>query len=87
MSDELRVSEEFLAKYNRQAALYQLPYRTGVERCVWPTTWSAFTKSRISHVRRFVVHAYSFCESLCLFCACNVIIQKDKSLRRRISAF
>jgi oxygen-independent coproporphyrinogen-3 oxidase len=80
MREELRVSEEFLARYNRPGPRYT-SYPTA------PVWNDAFGPDDLE-----IVHAEAertqtplslymhlpFCESLCLFCACNVIIQKDK---------
>src|ERR1700747_164232 len=82
MRNELRVSEEFLARYNRPGPRYTS----------YPTApvWSAALRPadlEVVHaaadVAKTPVSLYMhlpFCESLCLFCACNVIIQKDKSV-------
>jgi oxygen-independent coproporphyrinogen-3 oxidase len=80
MKDELRVSEEFLARYNRPGPRYT-SYPTA------PVWNDAFGITDLESVHaaadraRTPVSLYMhlpFCESLCLFCACNVIIQKDK---------
>jgi oxygen-independent coproporphyrinogen III oxidase len=80
MRNELRVSEEFLARYNRPGPRYT-SYPTA------PVWNDAFGPADLEVVHaaadaaRTPVSLYMhlpFCESLCLFCACNVIIQKDK---------
>jgi oxygen-independent coproporphyrinogen-3 oxidase len=82
MSEELRVSEEFLAKYNRPGPRYT-SYPTAP---VWNDTFGPDDLERVhekSDRARAPVSLYMhipFCESLCLFCACNVIIQKDKAV-------
>jgi oxygen-independent coproporphyrinogen-3 oxidase len=82
MSEELRVSEEFLAKYNRPGPRYT-SYPTAP---VWNDAFGPNDLERVhqkSDVARAPVSLYMhipFCESLCLFCACNVIIQKDKAV-------
>jgi oxygen-independent coproporphyrinogen III oxidase len=77
---ELHVSEEFLARYNRPGPRYT-SYPTA------PVWNDAFGPADLEGVHaaadaaRTPVSLYMhlpFCESLCLFCACNVIIQKDK---------
>src|SRR5262247_3895747 len=77
---ELHVSEEFLARYNRPGPRYT-SYPTA------PVWNDAFGPTDLKEVHagadaaRTPVSLYMhlpFCESLCLFCACNVIIQKDK---------
>jgi oxygen-independent coproporphyrinogen-3 oxidase len=82
MSEELRVSEEFLAKYNRPGPRYT-SYPTAP---VWNDAFGPGDLERVhekSNLARAPVSLYMhipFCESLCLFCACNVIIQKDKAV-------
>lgn len=80
MREELRVSEEFLARYNRPGPRYT-SYPTA------PVWNDAFGPGDLEKVHEEANRAKSpvslymhipFCESLCLFCACNVIIQKDK---------
>ena len=82
MRAELRVSDEFLARYNRPGPRYT-SYPTA------PVWNDAFGPSDLEKVHvaadaaQTPVSLYMhlpFCESLCLFCACNVIIQKDKSV-------
>jgi oxygen-independent coproporphyrinogen-3 oxidase len=82
MREELRVSEEFLARYNRPGPRYT-SYPTA------PVWNDAFGPNELQKVHeeadraRTPVSLYMhipFCESLCLFCACNVIIQKDKGV-------
>ncbi len=78
----LEVSEEFLAKYNRPGPRYT-SYPTApvwqdnigpddLERIFADADHGATPVSLYMHL--------PFCESLCLFCACNVSIQKDKSV-------
>jgi len=80
--EELRVSGEFLARYNRPGPRYT-SYPTA------PVWNDAFGPTDLEAVHaaadraRTPVSLYMhlpFCESLCLFCACNVIIQRDKSV-------
>jgi oxygen-independent coproporphyrinogen III oxidase len=82
MREELRVSEEFLSRYNRPGPRYT-SYPTA------PAWNDAFGPDDLERVHeeadraRTPVSLYMhipFCESLCLFCACNVIIQKDKGV-------
>ena len=80
MGDELRVSEEFLARYNRPGPRYT-SYPTAP---VWNDAFGPADLEAVhaaADAARTPVSLYMhlpFCESLCLFCACNVIIQKDK---------
>ncbi len=82
MAEELRVSEEFLAKYNRPGPRYT-SYPTAP---VWNDSFGPDDLERVheqSDRAQAPVSLYMhipFCESLCLFCACNVIIQKDKAV-------
>ena len=79
---ELHVSEEFLARYNRPGPRYT-SYPTAP---VWNDSFGPTDLEEVhaaADAARTPVSLYMhlpFCESLCLFCACNVIIQKDKSV-------
>jgi oxygen-independent coproporphyrinogen III oxidase len=82
MREELRVSEEFLERYNRPGPRYT-SYPTA------PVWNDSFGPPDLTQVHEEAERAGSpvslymhipFCESLCLFCACNVIIQKDKGV-------
>ncbi len=80
MRDELHVNEEFLAKYNRPGPRYT-SYPTAP---VWNDEFgsddleSVHVEANRSKTPLSLYMHLPFCESLCLFCACNVIIQKDK---------
>src|SRR6201993_1533443 len=80
MREELRVSEEFLARYNRPGPRYT-SYPTAP---VWNDAFGPTDLQTVhaeADAAKTPVSLYMhlpFCESLCLFCACNVIIQKDK---------
>ena len=82
MRNELRVGEEFLAKYNRPGPRYT-SYPTAP---VWndgfgPTDLeSAFEQAESAKTPVSLYMHIPFCESLCLFCACNVVIQKNKGV-------
>jgi oxygen-independent coproporphyrinogen-3 oxidase len=82
MREELRVSEEFLARYNRPGPRYT-SYPTAP---VWNDAFGPGDLEKVHEQAdraRTPVSLYMhipFCESLCLFCACNVIIQKDKGV-------
>src|SRR5262249_30384299 len=79
--EELHVREEYLARYNRPGPLYS-DYRTAP---VWNDSFGPDDVEKVHSAAdraKTPVSLYMhlpFCESLCLFCACNVIIQKDKS--------
>ncbi len=82
MRRELTVNQEFLSTYNRPGPRYT-SYPTA------PVWNDSFGPSDLKKVHEQAARAGSpvslyfhlpFCESLCLFCACNVIIQKDKSV-------
>src|SRR6267143_4474393 len=79
MRDELHVGEEFLVRYNRPGPRYT-SYPTA------PVWNEAFGPDDLEKVHAKAEKAGTpvslymhipFCESLCLFCACNVVIQKD----------
>jgi oxygen-independent coproporphyrinogen-3 oxidase len=82
MQEELSVGEEFVTRYNRPGPRYT-SYPTAP---VWndsygPNDFEAAMQT--AEKKRSPVSLYMhlpFCESLCLFCACNVIIRKDKSV-------
>src|SRR6202140_2158663 len=80
MREELHVSEEFLARYNRPGPRYT-SYPTAP---VWNDAFgpddleSVHDEAQRSQTPVSLYMHLPFCESLCLFCACNVIIQKDK---------
>jgi oxygen-independent coproporphyrinogen III oxidase len=82
MREELRVSEEFLTRYNRPGPRYT-SYPTAP---VWNDSFGVDDLEKIhleADRNQTPVSLYMhipFCESLCLFCACNVIIQKDKNV-------
>ena len=82
MRGELRVSEEFLAKYNRPGPRYT-SYPTAP---VWNDSFGSGDLEKVFGEAEKVKTPVSlymhipFCESLCLFCACNVVIQKNKSV-------
>src|SRR5579863_10657864 len=84
MRDELRVSEEFLARYNRPGPRYT-SYPTAP---VWNDAFGPADLEAVhaaADVALTPVSLYMhlpFCESLCLFCACNVIIQKDHGVTK-----
>jgi len=81
-SATLDVGEDFLAKYNRPGPRYT-SYPTAP---VWRDGLSAGEAEQIFRTADATAHPLSlymhlpFCESLCLFCACNVVIQKNKSV-------
>ncbi len=80
MREELRADEAFLARYNRPGPRYT-SYPTAP---VWNDTFGPADLEKVhaqADAAKSPVSLYMhipFCESLCLFCACNVIIQKDK---------
>ena len=82
MHEELSVGKEFVARYNRPGPRYT-SYPTAP---VWTDSFGPkdFEKAILAaDKKRSPVSLYMhlpFCESLCLFCACNVIIQKNKSV-------
>jgi len=81
MQRDLSVSEDFVNRYNRPGPRYT-SYPTAP---VWTDSYGPndFEQAMQSaDKKKSPVSLYMhlpFCESLCLFCACNVIIRKDKS--------
>ena len=81
MRQELSVDEEFVNRYNRPGPRYT-SYPTAP---VWTDSFGPNeyeTAIALADQQHSAVSLYMhlpFCESLCLFCACNVIIRKDKS--------
>jgi len=76
------ISPEFLAKYNRPGPRYT-SYPTAP---VWQDSFGpgdleqVFSGADAASAPVSLYMHLPFCESLCLFCACNVVIQKDKSV-------
>jgi oxygen-independent coproporphyrinogen III oxidase len=76
------VSEELLEKYNRPGPRYT-SYPTAP---VWKDDFgpsdleSSYARADELETPLSLYMHLPFCESLCLFCACNVSIQKDKSV-------
>jgi oxygen-independent coproporphyrinogen III oxidase len=81
-SERYRVSEEFLARYNRPGPRYT-SYPTAP---VWKENYGAndlIASLADSDAARAPVSIYMhlpYCEALCLFCACTVVISKDHSV-------
>jgi oxygen-independent coproporphyrinogen-3 oxidase len=80
--DSFRISQEFLARYNRPGPRYtSYPTAPVWQDNIGPDDLDQFfaqadaAKSPVS----LYMHL-PFCESLCLFCACNVVITKDHSV-------
>ncbi len=79
---DLDITEHFLAKYNRPGPRYT-SYPTAP---VWnesfgPDDLEQEFLSADCAARPISLYMHlPFCEALCLFCACNVVIQKDKSV-------
>ncbi len=78
----LNISEEFLEKYNRPGPRYT-SYPTAP---VWQENFgpddlvAVFAEAEAARTPVSLYMHIPFCESLCLFCACNVVIRKDKSV-------
>ena len=81
MHEDLSVGEDFVNRYNRPGPRYT-SYPTAP---VWTDSYGPAdleSAMRSAELKKSPVSLYMhlpFCESLCLFCACNVIIRKDKS--------
>src|SRR5260370_18457186 len=80
MRDELRVGQEFLSRYNRPGPRYT-SYPTAP---VWNDDFGPADLERVHEAAERAKTPVSlyihipFCESLCLFCASNVVIQNNK---------
>jgi oxygen-independent coproporphyrinogen-3 oxidase len=79
--ESFSISEEFLNKYNRPGPRYT-SYPTAP---VWQENFGpddlqqAFATADAAATPVSLYMHLPFCESLCLFCACNVVIQKNKA--------
>jgi oxygen-independent coproporphyrinogen-3 oxidase len=92
--EQFRISPEFLALYNRPGPRYT-SYPTAP---VWRDDFRlddldrAYQQAEAARTPVSIYMHLPFCESLCLFCACNVVISKDhrvtapylESLKREI---
>lgn len=82
MREELSVSEDFVNRYNRPGPRYT-SYPTAP---VWTDSFGPkeYEEALVAADQKgSPVSLYMhlpFCESLCLFCACNVVITKNKSV-------
>ena len=82
MRDALSVGEEFVNRYNKPGPRYT-SYPTAP---VWTDSFGPkdFEDAMATaEAKRSPVSLYMhlpFCESLCLFCACNVVITKNKGV-------
>src|SRR3989454_10966972 len=80
--ERFAISEEFLNKYNRPGPRYT-SYPTAP---VWNDSFGpvdlekTFEEAENAKTPVSLYMHIPFCESLCLFCACNVVIQKNKSV-------
>jgi len=80
--EEFHISQDFLARYNRPGPRYT-SYPTAP---VWKEDFGpsdlerAFAAADAAQTPLSLYMHLPFCESLCLFCACNVVISKDKSV-------
>jgi oxygen-independent coproporphyrinogen-3 oxidase len=81
-SERFRISPEFLALYNRPGPRYT-SYPTAP---VWRDDFGpddlerAYEEADAAATPVSLYMHLPFCESLCLFCACNVVITKDHSV-------
>jgi oxygen-independent coproporphyrinogen III oxidase len=78
----LEISEEFLQKYNRPGPRYT-SYPTAP---IWQDDFGpddledTFRRADQARTPASLYMHLPFCESLCLFCACNVVIEKDHAV-------
>jgi oxygen-independent coproporphyrinogen-3 oxidase len=79
--EKFRISEEFLDRYNRPGPRYT-SYPTAP---VWQEDFGpddlegVYAQAEAAQTPVSLYMHLPFCESLCLFCACNVVITKDHS--------
>ena len=79
--ERFTISEEFLARYNRPGPRYT-SYPTAP---VWRDDFGpadlegVYAQAEAAQTPVSLYMHLPFCESLCLFCACNVVITKDHS--------
>jgi oxygen-independent coproporphyrinogen-3 oxidase len=82
MHQELSVGEQFVVRYNKPGPRYT-SYPTAP---VWTDSFGpgdfedAIAAAEKKHSPVSLYMHLPFCESLCLFCACNVVIQKNKTV-------
>src|SRR5258708_17951244 len=80
--ERFEISEAFLEKYNRPGPRYT-SYPTAP---VWQDNFGPddleefYASANAAHTPVSLYMHLPFCESLCLFCACNVVITKDHSV-------
>lgn len=80
--ESFHISEDFLAKYNLPGPRYT-SYPTAP---AWQDSFgpgdleSAFAEADAAETPISLYMHLPYCESLCLFCACNVVITKDTSV-------
>nr|HEV7954290.1 oxygen-independent coproporphyrinogen III oxidase [Candidatus Acidoferrales bacterium] len=80
--ENFRITEDFLAKYNTPGPRYT-SYPTAP---VWNDNFgvkdleSAYSDADAAGTTMSLYMHLPYCESLCLFCACNVVITKDHSV-------
>jgi len=82
--EEFSISEEFLSRYNRPGPRYtSFPTAPVWQDSFGPGDFEAVMAAANDAARPVSLYMHlPFCESLCLFCACNVVIQKNKELAR-----
>jgi oxygen-independent coproporphyrinogen-3 oxidase len=80
--ERFEISEDFLEKYNRPGPRYT-SYPTAP---VWQDNFGPddleqfYAGANAAHTPVSLYMHLPFCESLCLFCACNVVITKDHAV-------
>jgi oxygen-independent coproporphyrinogen-3 oxidase len=80
--ERFRITEDFLTKYNRPGPRYT-SYPTAP---AWVDTFGpkdlelAYNEAEASRTPVSLYMHLPYCESLCLFCACTVVISKDTSV-------
>src|SRR5260221_3869108 len=82
MRVELHVAQEFLAKCTRPGPRYTSypPPPVGTDTFGPADLEKVHAEAEAARTPVSLYMHIPFCESLCLFCACNVVIQKNKSV-------
>jgi oxygen-independent coproporphyrinogen-3 oxidase len=81
-SERFNITEDFLARYNKPGPRYtSYPTAPAWKEDFGPADMErSLAASDAAHTPISLYMHLPYCEALCLFCACNVVISKDKSV-------